>query len=392
MSYQYPYRKTLYSPTDTIADVLPRIVQLEKTLKAAVCCGSLFGGEYAVSAVQYATNGWHDVSSVTLEKTGSDSRYSLTYSDPGDYTKTGSGQAIREWNDGSGWIQTRSIQANRTTQRPDGSWGLSAAENTNYEIGESGQAYEELGFNPGEKSIGSILKTAFSNLEIIKDSLFHGGFYYKTNSVTDENNSVEYRYSITKTDVSPNRDYVLSIRFDHAGDEYYSIIQYQYQDLTGDQSFYIQQTLNPTYNTDGVCISVSANGDLQAGLPELNETEPNTNQDLVHLCESLTKNCFVLSNLSVFGYALPNQSGTVFEVDAGTGTQERPQYMFWAIQLNEFNEIGWIRATITWNTDGWPSSVHWELLNSTRNIVHENLGTITISYNADLEVTSEVWS
>lgn len=73
----------------------------------------------------------------------------------------------------------------------------------------------------------------------------------------------------------------------------------------------------------------------------------------------------------------------------GTGTATQPQYVFYK------NGTDWIRQTLTWGTTGGADGNVTVVLveySSNSGVAYDTVGTETIAYDVDANVTSTTWS
>lgn len=79
-------------------------------------------------------------------------------------------------------------------------------------------------------------------------------------------------------------------------------------------------------------------------------------------------------------------------VTAGTGTAAEPQYILWRSGQDAGTDR--VRATITWGSaggaDGNPTVILYQF--SVNGSVWDTIGTLTISYDVDANVTATDWS
>lgn len=74
-----------------------------------------------------------------------------------------------------------------------------------------------------------------------------------------------------------------------------------------------------------------------------------------------------------------------FAITVGTGTASQPQFHVYSRGVYR------LRGTINWNVNGNPDSILWEFSGNSGSS-YDTVGTITYTYDANLNVLSYAWS
>lgn len=394
--YTYTYKKDAYTSSETASSAMTDLVQILRAVKASIVCGTLFGGEFPLYSVTYT--GWHDVDYCYLQKAADSSilvKYKITIT-------TSAPQIVSD-------LKRYVVNSGVSTLAANISNTVDVDPINFYEISnisqysnlpkhyETNTEYSDVGFNPGEKTLGQLLKQNKADLEILKDVVFAGstGSNTTTKISSSAKNYYYYfdnAYVFRTTEVSSEWSGMTDI------DSYPSQIVHYFTDQPEGSKYKIQ-TVSITYNTDGIVTKVDASNDLSSSLTANvdRDNSPTGSAALVPTCETWTRNDFYLSlHAALGGYYDRNGAVSVFEATAGSGTAERPQYLYWRMYSDVYGKDTVIRATISWvtsgNGKGYPSSVQWDILETDKSTLLESLGTITITYDSNDRPTQETWS